>query len=390
MEDRRLISYNILEDLFRRSIPLKKSYEIRVLGKDKKTASYIKELVYGVVRYKILLDHILEETTDKNINNLSRKVQNLVRMGIYEIFFMKHKDYAVLSTIVDIAKSQMKNQEKFVNWILREFLRKKDKVVIPDDDSIESLSIKYSFPEHFIEYLLEEVGLERTKQLLEFYNSKPPIYAFRIDDLEYREFKNKERLTKREYILDPIYLNIFRSLQLEESINDVLDLCAAPGGKSFLVKSFLPKSKIVAIDKDTERVEVMNRNIKRLKLKNITTFAADIFKLNLDKLFDLVILDVPCTSTGTVRKNPDVKYNYKKKIDGLVEMQKKMIEKADDFVREDGLLLYITCSIFKEENHEVVSNFLKKNKDYKLISQFFTFGDPYSGGYGALLRKRGG
>ncbi|KUK50317.1 MAG: Sun protein [candidate division TA06 bacterium 32_111] len=385
-----MISYNILEDLFRRSIPLKKSYEIRVLGKDKKTASYIKELVYGVVRYKILLDHILEETTDKNINNLSRKVQNLVRMGIYEIFFMKHKDYAVLSTIVDIAKSQMKNQEKFVNWILREFLRKKDKVVIPDDDSIESLSIKYSFPEHFIEYLLEEVGLERTKQLLEFYNSKPPIYAFRIDDLEYREFKNKERLTKREYILDPIYLNIFRSLQLEESINDVLDLCAAPGGKSFLVKSFLPKSKIVAIDKDTERVEVMNRNIKRLKLKNITTFAADIFKLNLDKLFDLVILDVPCTSTGTVRKNPDVKYNYKKKIDGLVEMQKKMIEKADDFVREDGLLLYITCSIFKEENHEVVSNFLKKNKDYKLISQFFTFGDPYSGGYGALLRKRGG
>ncbi|MDI6700190.1 MAG: transcription antitermination factor NusB [bacterium] len=390
MEDRRLISYNILEDLFRRSIPLKKSYEIRVLGKDKKTASYIKELVYGVVRYKILLDHILEETTGKNINNLSRKVQNLVRMGIYEIFFMKHKDYAVLSTIVDIAKSQMKNQEKFVNWILREFLRKKDKVVIPDDDSIGSLSIKYSFPEHFIEYLLEEVGLERTKQLLEFYNSKPPIYAFRIDDLEYREFKNKERLTKREYILDPIYLNIFRSLQLEESINDVLDLCAAPGGKSFLVKSFLPKSKIVAIDKDTERVEVMNRNIKRLKLKNITTFAADILKLNLDKLFDLVILDVPCTSTGTVRKNPDVKYNYKKKIDGLVEMQKKMIEKADDFVREDGLLLYITCSIFKEENHEVVSNFLKKNKDYKLISQFFTFGDPFSGGYGALLRKRGG
>ncbi len=385
-----MISYFILEDIFSRNIPLKKSYEMRVFGKDKKTASYIKELVYGVVRNKILLDHILEQATGKNINNLSKKVQNLVRIGIYEIFFMNHKDYAVLSTIVDIAKSQTKNQEKFVNWILREFLRNKDKVVIPDDDSLESLSIKYSFPQHFIEYLFEEVGLERTKQLLQFYNSKPPIYAFRIDELEYREFKDNERLTKKEYILDPIYLNIFRSLQLEETIDDVLDLCAAPGGKSFLVKSFLPKSKIVAIDKDAERIEMMNSNIKRLKLKNITTFAADIFKLNLDKLFDLVILDVPCTSTGTIRKNPDVKYNYKKKIDELVEIQRKMIEKAEEFVKDDGLLLYITCSVFKEENHDVVFDFLKKNKDYKMISQFFTFGDPFNGGYGALLRKTGG
>ncbi|MEO0233541.1 MAG: transcription antitermination factor NusB [candidate division WOR-3 bacterium] len=390
MEDRRLISYNILEDVFTKNISLKKSYEARVFGKDKKTASYIKELVYGVVRNKLLLDHLIQQTTGKNVHDLAKKTQNLIRMAIYEILYMNHKEYAVLSTIVEIAKSQTKNNEKFVNWVLREFLRNRDKISIPDDDSLSSLSIKYSFPEHFIEYLLQEVGLERTKQLLEFYNSKPSTYAFRIDELEYREFKDNERLTKKEYILDPVYLNIFRSLQLEETIDEVLDLCAAPGGKSFLVKSFLPKSKIVAIDKDPERIEMMNRNIKRLKLRNITTFATDLFKLNLDKLFDLVILDVPCTSTGTIRKNPDVKYNYRKKIDELVEIQNRMVEKAEEFVKEDGLLLYITCSIFKEENHEVIQNFLRKNKDYKLISQFFTFGDPFNGGYGALLRKTGG
>ncbi len=381
-----MISFQILDDVFNKKIPLKKSYEIRVKDFDKRTASYIKELVWGVVRNKILLDFIITQTTGKDINNISNKSQIFLRMGAYEIYFMKHKEYAVLSTIVEIAKKETKNQEKFVNWALREFLRNFEKIHIPEDDSLKSLSIRYSFPINFIKYLINNVGIERTVQLLEFYNSKPSIFAFRIDDMDYREFKDNERLTRNEYILDPVYLNIFRSLQLEESIVDVLDLCAAPGGKSFLIKSFLPNVNIIAIDKDPKRVELMNENIKRLKLKKITTFSADVLKLNIDKLFDLAILDVPCSSTGTIRKNPDVKYNYTKKLKTLPQLQESMLEKASEFIKSNALILYITCSIFPQENHQVVSKFLKKHK-YKLISQFFTFGEPYNGGYGALLKK---
>jgi 16S rRNA (cytosine967-C5)-methyltransferase len=233
------------------------------------------------------------------------------------------------------------------------------------------------------------VGTERAVQLMQFYNEKPDYYAFNIETGEYREFSTDERLSSKEYLLDPVYLNIFRFLQLEK-VSTVLDCCAAPGGKSFLLKSFVKDAKITAIDKDSRRVDTMKKNIERLDLKDIKTSAVDILASDLNKVFDLVILDVPCTATGTIRKNPDVKYNYRKKLETLPSLQYSMLEKADEHVKEDGFMLYMTCSILNQENYAVVSDFVAKNGDYKVYSQFFSFGMPFNGGYGVLLRKSGG
>jgi len=389
MEKRRLTSYFILEEVFDRGISLKESYGKATLSMTKRDSGFIKELTYGVTRMKLLLDWYFLKSTGKEITNVSKKSKHLIRMAIYEIVFMKHKDYAVLSSIVDIAKENLRNQDKFVNWAIREFLRNYEKVILPLLSDKKSLSHLYSFPQHFVEYLISEVGIDRARQLMKFYNEKPKHYVFNIETKEYREFLSDDILSTKEYILDPLYLNIFRFLQIEK-IDTVLDCCAAPGGKSFLLKSFVKDAKILALDKDERRISRMKENIERLKLNNIKTETVDLLTSDLNKVFDLVILDVPCTATGTIRKNPDVKYNFRKKLDTLIPLQYKMLEKANEYVKENGFLLYMTCSILNSENYAIVTEFVSKNNDYKVYSQFFSFGIPFNGGYGALLRKSGG
>lgn len=389
MEKRRLTSYMVIEEVFDRGVSLKEAYERATRGKSKMESNFVKELSYGVARTKLLLDWYFFKATGKEMTNVSKKSKHLIRMAIYEILFMDHKDYAVLSSVVEIAKEKLKNQEKFVNWALREFLRKHEGVKPPAGTDKQSLSYRHSFPQHLVEYFISEVGVDRAVQLMEFYNSKPQTFAFNIETGEFREFVSGERLTSREYILDPVYLNIFRFLQMEK-IKTVLDCCAAPGGKSFLLKSFVKDAKITAIDKDASRIKMMDENVERLKLEGIKTMALDLLSSDLQKVFDLVILDVPCTATGTIRKNPDVKYNYRKKLETLTETQLNMLEKADEYVKDGGSLLYMTCSILSAENSGIVTEFARRHPEYRVYSQFFSFGMPYNGGYGVLLRKSGG
>ncbi|MGE3062500.1 MAG: transcription antitermination factor NusB [bacterium] len=389
MEKRRLTSYIILEEVFDKGVSLKDSYSKETADKTKHESDFVKELVYGVTRTKLLLDWFFMQAVGKEMTNVSKKSKHLIRMAIYEIVFMKHKDYAVLSSVVEIAKEKLRNQDKFVNWALREFLRNCDKLELPGEKDKQSLSFHYSFPQHFVEYLISEVGHDRAIQLMKFYNEKPQTFAFNVETGAFREFNSGERLTSHEYILDPVYLNIFRFLQMED-IKTVLDCCAAPGGKSFLLKSFIRNAKITAIDRDSERIKIMKENIERLQLSGIKAEATDLLKSDLQKVFDLVIVDAPCTATGTIRKNPDVKYNYRKKLDTLWDTQIGMLEKADEYVRDGGSLLYMTCSILSVENQEVITEFVSKNSDYKVYSQFFSFGMPYNGGYGVLLKKSGG
>lgn len=389
MENRRLTVYKILEDVFDRNHTLMDAYKKHTCDMRSSDAGFVKELAYGTMRTKFTLDWMFFNATGKKMTDVSKKAKHIVRMSLYELIYMDHKDYAVISSAVDIAKEFLKNDDKFINWALREFLRKDSKTDLPKGDGKEALSVRYSFPVHFVEYLISEVGAERAKHLMEFYNAKPVHYAFNLKTASYQEFGDGYSLSSDEYVLDPIYLNMFRFLQLE-NIKTVLDCCAAPGGKSFLVKSFIKGAEITAIDEDPERIEIMRSNIKRLKLDDIELKALNLLESSIEKVFDLVIVDVPCTATGTIRKNPDVKYNYRRKLEHLTQLQYQMLKKSDDYVKDGGFVLYTTCSVMSEENYGIVSKYLSHHKDYKLYSQYFSFGSPFNGGYGALLRKSGG
>lgn len=332
---------------------------------------------------------MFENATGKTMGNVAKKMQPLIRMSVYQIMFMNEKDYAVCDTAVAIAKEESAKNEKFVNWAIREFLRKRDKAKLPEGNDKQSLSVRYSFPLHLTEYILKENGATHAKELMEFYNSQSEMYAFSIETGQYRKLESPAEMKKNEYIMDPAYINMFLFLQGFE-VKSVLDCCAAPGGKSFLVKSFRPDTEILAMDSSMHRLERMRENVERLKISKIDMLNADFLKTDISKVFDLVLIDAPCTATGTIRKNPDVKYNYRKKLPELVEIQTAMMEKADEYVKDDGFLLYTTCSILHAENYEIVNSFLAHHREYRIYNQYFSFGLPFNGSYGALLKKNGG
>jgi len=359
------------------------------LDMDKRDKAYIKELTHGTVRQKLLLDRMFESAVKKEMGNVSKKMQPLIRMSVYQLMFMKDKEYAVCDAAVSIAKQISPKEEKFVNWALREFLRNRKSIVVPDGMDKASISTRYSFNLHMTEYLLKENGVNHAIELMEFYNTPPDLYAFGIDTGEYRQISSISEMTDREYIMDPAYVNMFMFLRGYE-VKTVLDCCAAPGGKSFLIKSFDKDAEILALDSSQEGLSRMKENIDRLKLKNIDLVNADFLQTNISKVFDLVLVDAPCTATGTIRKNPDVKYNYRKKLPELVQIQNSMLEKADEYVKDGCFLLYTTCSILHMENYEIINEFLARHREYKIYNQYFSFGLPFNGSYGALLKKNGG
>lgn len=383
MEEERLIAYNIIHKTFS-GRSLKEIFDSQTISLNRLKTNTVKKITYGTVRNKLLIDHLFQEATGQSITNASSKTRDNLRMSIYQMHFMKKKDYAVVNEAVEIAESADKRAKSFVNWALREFTRNRDKLTLPPGNNKKELSVRYSFPHHFIDYLIKHNGFEGAADLMQFYNSHYNAVIYNIKTRRTREPGDGYELTGDEYIIDPVYTDMFT--MLEGRVESVLDCCAAPGGKSVLVKSLYPEASVTAVDRNPDRTALIDKNARRMNL-NIETRVCDMLSLNLKKVFDLVIVDAPCTATGTIRKNPDVKYNYRKKIGPLRRLQTSLLEKADEFVKENGMIFYITCSIFSEENQEITEMFLQRHDNYKLQSEYFTFGNPHNGAYGAIIKK---
>lgn len=386
MEERRIKAFDIAHPVLNKRASLS-DFSVTARDLSDHERAFVKELVYGTVRYKNLIDHYFHMATGKHMNNVSNKSATILRLAVYQLMFMSKPEYAVCDESVKIAKTVSEKEAGFVNWALREFLRHKDKSVKPEGNDKKDISVRYSYPIHFVEHLIKENGVEHAEELLEFYNTIQPMTAFDIKTGEFREVSTITDISNTEYVMDPTYFNMFRVLR-QLNVQTVMDCCAAPGGKTLLTKHIFPKAKITAIDIDKHRCKITEDNFKRLKI-DTEIINEDFLAFDNNKVYDLVLLDVPCTSTGTIRKNPDVKYSYRNRLGTLTALQKKLIERADRFVKENGHILYTTCSVLHEENHDIISSFVL-NGDYTLFSQNFTFGNPHNGGYGALLKKTGG
>ncbi len=388
MDQARLNALTIINNVVNLGNSLTVEYRKCTHSMNSQDASLIKELAYGTIRYKLYIDYLITEITGKQVSDMKKNIRNLVRMSIYQLEFMKKKEYAVVSESVNIVKKKSSKDTGFVNWILREYLRNKKEIHIKSNDK-HSLSKKYSFPLHLIEYLTSKVGTAKTEELLEYYNEKSISYAFNISNGTFRKMEHGDTPEKTEYIIDRAYFEIFKMLKNIE-FTTVLDCCAAPGGKTILIKHINPLSKVMAMDINLERVNDIKANIDRLGLTGIEVMTADFLSTELMTMYDLIIIDVPCSATGTIRKNPDVKYNYRKKLSTLIDIQKKILKRSTKFLKDGGYLFYMTCSIIENENQKIIDEFLKSNREYALESEYFSYGNPYSGAYAALIKNGDG
>jgi 16S rRNA (cytosine967-C5)-methyltransferase len=361
------------------------------------------EIVHGVTRWQGRLDWILNGFYKGQFSKAIPNLKNGLRVALYQILFLDRiPDHAAVNEAVEFVKKlQGQKPADLTNAILRNIIRSKNSIRYPDpnEDLVGYLSAYYSHPSWMVKRYVDRFGREETEKLLNTNNDKPYL-TLRVNgiktnpgefksllekvNLKYRpgkflneflQLQNLTNITAWEYYQQG-YFNIqdesaglaVKLLDVEPGMN-VLDMCAAPGGKTAYLGSIMNNTgNITALDRYEARLKLVIKNNERLGLTCVKTIESDALEYE-SELFDRVLADVPCSGTGTLSKKPDIK--WKKDIFDLrkmSEIQLKLINKAATLLKVGGVLVYSTCSIEPEENFEIVKKFLLSHTNFKLES----------------------
>ena len=374
-------------------------------------------LIYGVSDRKITLDYVLKKFIKTPLKKLSPFVLDNLRVALFQIMYMdKIPQSAAVNEAVRLVKNSKESKHSgFVNGVLRNILREEN--LLPQDNSVNSLSIKFSCPVAIIESFIKDYGLDNTLSLLNESLKPAPltvrVNTLKIDidtfiselgtDCEKAEPQSAVIIKKGIDVQNsPLYKKGYFHVQdtasqtavtvLSPKPNDrVLDMCAAPGGKSFTMAEIMEnKGEIVSCDIYPHKCELIKKSAERLSLSIISprVFDATVFNDNLG-LFDCVLCDVPCSGLGIIRRKPDIKYKDFSEFQNLPSVQLKILSNAKNYLKPNGRLLYSTCTLRKAENEAVIDKFLSQNKDFKLeySHTFMPHIDGTDGFFCALLIK---
>ena len=387
--------------------------------------AFINELVMGCIKNRILIDYYIMKFSKVRIKKMSVQVRNLLELGAYQILFLDRvPDSAACNESVNLAKKYAGRSAGFINGVLRALSRGNASVRLPDktENLCEYLSVAYSYPVWIVEKLLEDYGGEFCEEILKSSNAAYPP-AIRINPL--KAPSDREELLSGllddgidvtpSVKLDNCYyvngsLDVYnsekyksgwytiqnQSSQLVAAVLDpqpgelVIDVCAAPGGKTTHIAELMKnRGRIIAFDIHMNKIELIRRNAERLGISIIEAALHDSTKtdVSLCKMADKVLADVPCSGLGVVNVKPDIKYNRQPEdIAELLEIQRSILSAAAEYVRCGGVLVYSTCTIFKDENERQIEKFLADHSSFNLVSEHKLFTHKY-GGSGFYIAK---
>ena len=359
------------------------------------------KIVHGVVRWMGRLDWILNGFYKGQFSKAIPNLKNGLRVALYQILFLDRvPDYAAVNEAVEFVKKlQGQKPADLTNAILRNIIKNKNNIRYPnpDEDLPGYLTAYYSHPSWMVKRYLKRFGREEVEKLLTFNNEKPfltlKVNNLKVEQDEFKELlksvnldyyqgkylpeffilKNLSNITSWEYfgkgyfsIQDESAGFACRLLDVEPGMR-VLDLCAAPGGKSaYLAGLMHNEGEIIAIDRYESRLKILRKNMERLGITCVKTVETDTFDFT-DGKFDRVLTDVSCSGSGTLRKKPDIKWKHDLlDLRRMSELQYKLLEKASTLVNDGGYIVYSTCSIEPEENFGIVGKFLENHNEFKL------------------------
>ena len=376
-------------------------------------------IFYGTLDRLVTIDFYLKKLIKTPLKKLKPFTLAVLRTAVYQ---MKYMDKIPNSAAVNEAVKLMKKSEEgfnssFVNAVLRNIDR--NNIPLPSGNSLYDISVAYSCPQWLVTILVRDYGTQFTKNFLSAALLPPPIFI-RVNTIKTTAEKLTDKLQaenvkviKTEFNntliietsgsidrLDAYKEGLFfvqdlscqravASLDIKEN-SRILDLCAAPGGKSFYAAMLAEKGEIVSLDLYPQRVGLVSEGAKRLGISNLKAEAADATVPN-EKLgkFDRIICDVPCSGLGVIRRKPDIKYKPQDSFEELIKIQRQILENASVYLEKGGKLLYSTCTLNKAENRENVDNFLQKHTNFSLVFEE-TFGPDKNnadGFYAAVLEK---
>lgn len=352
--------------------------------------SFSTVLFYGVLEKKITLDYVISKHSSIRLTKISNDVLTALRMGVYQIIFMdKVPTSAAVNESVNLI-GKNKGARGFVNAILRSVARNRENLFFEND------AVKYSCPEWLIDHFRNSYGSKITDKILRSLDQHPNL-IIRVNTVRTEKSKLMDLLEKDNVkvsdlgkTFDALKLNYTRSIEdleafkqglfhvqdlssqiccsvLSPSETDtVVDVCAAPGGKTFTLAELMNgKGSVIAFDLYESKVNLVKKGAKRLGLDNISVFVNDSsVPFERENFADKVICDVPCSGLGIIKRKPEIKYKEKNWFKNLPDLQLKILSNASRLVKIHGQLLYSTCTLNPEENSGVVERFLELNDNF--------------------------
>ena len=387
---------------------------------EKKERAFITRVAEGTLEHMIELDYILNQFSKVKVNKMKPVIRNILRSAVYQLKYMDSvPDSAVCNEAVKLAvKKGFGTLRGFVNGVLRNVARGLDQVEYPTE-GIERLSVVYSMPEWILKLWKKTYDLDVIESMLQAFQEETPVtircnlakttpenlkeslqkegvtvtphpylsYAFWIQD--YDHLSELESFQKGEFYVQDISSMLVGELADPKKGDLVIDVCAAPGGKSVYAARMIDETGHVESRDLTEyKVEMIEDNIERCQLSNMTAKVWDAteFDASAEEKADVVIADLPCSGLGVIGTKTDIKYNAsEEKIQELAALQQEILQVVCRYVKPDGTLLYSTCTMTKEENEENVHKFLETHTEFELEQMRQCF--PYEGCDGFFMAK---
>ena len=357
-----------------------------------KEKAFMTEIFYGVIRNKKFLDYIIDIYT-KDIRK--EWIRNLLRISIYQITFMDSDNKGVVWEATELAKKYSIGISKFINGTLRNYLRNKDSELKKLNDE-KNYDVLYSIPKWFCDVLEKQYGNENLKQAITSLK-KIPYLSVRVNKLKYSEEEFEEFLKEKDiqiikkvdtvyYVNSGLIINseefkagkiiaqdassYLAAKNLGVMPNElVLDICAAPGGKTAVLAEEMKNSgEVIAIDIHQHKIKLIDTNMKKLGINIVKAIVMDARNVNKQgRKFDKILVDVPCSGYGVIRKKPEILYSKNKEnVEELAKLQLEILNSAADILKDGGELIYSTCTITDEENTNNIEKFLEERKEFKV------------------------
>lgn len=361
-------------------------------------------LVYGTIERKLTLDYIISLFSGRTIDKLDKEVLVALRMGVYQIKYMHSvPDHAACNECVELCKKSGKRSASgYVNGVLREVIRNKDSIQYPDikTDTVRYLSVYYSYPEWLCRMWLEDYGLEKCESLLAALNNSPDM-TLRVNGLitnrdDILKFLSEKGIKAEKGIYSPYSVRLLQACPVSslDILKDgrvfvqdeasqlcalvlgakegetVIDTCSCPGGKSFSTAiNMNNKGKVHSFDLHANKLSLVRKGAEKLGISIIETREQDgsDYIRELEGKADRVLVDAPCSGLGVIAKKPDLRYKEKEALERLPIIQYKILSAASNYVKPGGVLVYSTCTVNIRENEEVVTRFLKYNKEFEAV-----------------------
>ena len=379
----------------------------------------LQHLVRGTLTYRSRLDYILTPYLKKPLSRQHAKLRNILRLGVYQLQYLDRvPPYAVVSEAVILARHILGEPvAKLVNAVLRGVSENREPVVFPDFDSdpVKYLAITTSHPRWLIARWIKRYGVDETRALCEFDNVQLAL-TIRPNALRTTSNALREQLAvegiEAEFVASDLLAvshvgRLFQSRAYCDGLfsvqgagaamvvplldpqpgEAVLDLCSAPGGKATaMAERMKNRGFILAADLYPRRLEILKKNTHRLGVTCVCPLAADARYLAVSRLFDRVLVDVPCSSLGILNHHPDLRWR-ECDIHGLARLQRALIERAAEYVCPGGVLVYSTCTLEPEENERVVEAFLSDHPGFQITHPYLQLLPHQTGNDGVFAAR---